>query len=134
MPPIKGQNILIIGGFSGIGAAVKKIRGAVPNATSGGGGGGGLFGITRGLVLDLLPIRTNLVSLGAMNTEMLREGEGREQLPQIMAKSSLTGKTGTSEEVAEAYIYLKKDTNTTESCVSTSGGALVQSAENINFG
>ncbi|KAI0120414.1 putative short chain dehydrogenase/ reductase [Hypoxylon sp. NC0597] len=85
-----------------------------------------MFGIVRGLALDLLPIRTNLVSPGATNTEMLGEGEQREQVVAMMTKKALLGKIGTPEEVAEAYIYLMKDTNNTGSCVNTSGGALVQ--------
>jgi hypothetical protein len=35
------------------------------------------------------------------------------------------GKVGTAEEVAESYIYLMKDTNTTGGMVSTNGGALL---------
>ncbi|OTA80278.1 hypothetical protein M434DRAFT_86528 [Hypoxylon sp. CO27-5] len=85
-----------------------------------------MFGIVRGLALDLLPIRTNLVSPGATNTEALGEGERREQVVAMMTKNALLGKIGTPEEVAEAYVYLMKDTNSTGSCVSTNGGALVQ--------
>lgn len=85
-----------------------------------------LSGITRGLALDLVPVRANLVSPGATNTEMFGEGEAREQMVAYIAKSALLGKVGTPEEVAEAYLYLMKDTNNTGSCVETNGGVLVQ--------
>ncbi|KAI1403896.1 putative short chain dehydrogenase/ reductase [Hypoxylon fuscum] len=82
-----------------------------------------LFGITRGLALDLAPImRVNLVSPGATDTEMLGSAEERAQWVGMTAQTSLLGRIGTPEEVAEAYIYLMKDTNNTGSCVSTNGG------------
>ncbi|KAI1141863.1 putative short chain dehydrogenase/ reductase [Hypoxylon sp. FL0543] len=88
-----------------------------------------IFGTVRGLALDLLPIRTNVVSPGAVKTEMLGKGEQLEQAAAVLAKSCLLRKIGTPEEVAEAYIYLMKDTNTTGSCVSTNGGALIRDIE-----
>ncbi|KAI4871148.1 putative short chain dehydrogenase/ reductase [Hypoxylon rubiginosum] len=84
-----------------------------------------LLGATRGLALDLAPIRVNLVSPGATDTGMLRTGEEWVQRTRMMAETSLLGKIGTPEEVAEAYLYLMRDTNSTGSCVSTNGGALV---------
>ncbi|KAI0378945.1 putative short chain dehydrogenase/ reductase [Hypomontagnella monticulosa] len=87
------------------------------------GWGASLFGTMRGLALDLAPIRVNLVSPGLVDTRLINEW--RDQLT-AMAKASLLGKIGTPEEVAEAYIYLMKDTNATGSAVSTNGGALVQ--------
>ncbi|KAK6956560.1 hypothetical protein Daesc_001838 [Daldinia eschscholtzii] len=82
-----------------------------------------LFGTTRGLALDLAPVRVNLVSPGPTDTQT---GEDWARWVEMMTKESLLGKIGTPEEVAEAYIYLMKDTNSTGSCVSTNGGSLVQ--------
>ncbi|KAI1472653.1 putative short chain dehydrogenase/ reductase [Daldinia caldariorum] len=82
-----------------------------------------LYGTTRGLALDLAPVRVNLVSPGLTDTQT---GEDWARWVKEMAKTSLLGKVGTPEEVAEAYIYLMKDTNSTGSCVSTNGGVLVQ--------
>lgn len=84
----------------------------------------GLHGMTRSLAVDLKPVRVNLVSPGATDTEIW--GANREKIKEAMAKESLLGKVGTAEEVAEAYIYLMKDTNATGACVSTSGGILLQ--------
>ncbi|KAI1452786.1 putative short chain dehydrogenase/ reductase [Annulohypoxylon moriforme] len=103
------------------------------NMTVASGWGAALSGITRGLALDLAPVRANLVSPGATNTEMFGEGEARENLVAYMTKSALLGKIGTPEEVAEAYVYLMKDSNSTGSCVSTNGGVLVQSSETLSL-
>lgn len=88
------------------------------------GWGAALFGIVRTLALDLAPIRVNLVSPGTTNTEI--QGPEREKKMAAAAERALLGKVGTPEEVAEAYIYLMKDSNNTGTCVSTSGGDLVQ--------
>ena len=83
-----------------------------------------LYGLTRNLALDLKPARVNLVSPGSTDTELW--GENREQMREMVAKNAFMGKAGTADEVAEAYIYLMKDTNATGSMISTSGGWLVQ--------
>lgn len=85
-----------------------------------------LFGLTRTLALDLAPIRVNYVSPGPTDTEMWGEGEQRAHRREMFTKTALLGKPGSAEEVAEAYIYLMKDSNNTGSCVSTSGGVLLQ--------
>jgi NAD(P)-dependent dehydrogenase (short-subunit alcohol dehydrogenase family) len=51
---------------------------------------------------------------------------GRAQLKQRITEMSLLGKPGSPAEVAEAYIYLMKDSNTTGATINTSGGALIQ--------
>jgi NAD(P)-dependent dehydrogenase (short-subunit alcohol dehydrogenase family) len=86
--------------------------------------GAGLYGMTRNLALDLKPLRVNLVSPGAVNTEMW--GPSREAFAAQVAKTALLGKVATADEVAESYIYLMKDTNATASIVSTNGGSLIQ--------
>ncbi|KAL1967360.1 hypothetical protein VTN77DRAFT_3144 [Rasamsonia byssochlamydoides] len=84
----------------------------------------GLHGMTRNLALDLKPLRVNLVSPGAVDTELW--GPDREKLIAEFAKTAHLGKVATAEEVAESYIYLMKDTNATGSVVSTNGGSLLQ--------
>lgn len=88
--------------------------------------GAALLGLTRSLALDLAPIRVNSVSPGPTDTEMWGYGEQRVQMREMYTKVALLGKPGSAEEVAEAYIYLMKDSNNTGSCVSTSGGVLLQ--------
>jgi len=98
----------------------------VKGYTMGAAWGAALFGIIRNLALDLAPIRVNVVSPGATDTEMWGNDEQRAQRREMYSKMALLGKAGHAEEVAEAYIYLMKDSNNTGSCVSTSGGVLIQ--------
>ncbi|KAL4983297.1 hypothetical protein BDW68DRAFT_169247 [Aspergillus falconensis] len=65
----------------------------------------GLVGATRNLALDLKPLRVNIVSPGAVATPLW----GEQGVPEGVAANTLTGKVGTVDEVAEAYIYLMKD-------------------------
>lgn len=84
----------------------------------------GLAGLTRALALDLAPVRVNLVSPGATDTEMWGSGDAREQRRAYHIQTALLGKVGSAEEVGEAYIYLLKDTNATGTTVNSSGGDL----------
>jgi len=61
---------------------------------------------------------------GATDTEMW--GQYRDAMRDMIAKSALLGKPGSPDEVAEAYIYLMKDTNATGSIVSSNGGKSLQ--------
>ncbi|TVY77465.1 Short-chain dehydrogenase/reductase ATR9 [Fusarium oxysporum f. sp. cubense] len=81
----------------------------------------GLQGLTRNLALDLKPLRVNLVSPGVVDTPLHGVGGVNDE----MRNHVTLGKVGTPEEVAEAYIYLMKDTNVTGSCISTNGGSLL---------
>ena len=63
----------------------------------------------------------NLVSPGVVDTPLHGPGGVSEDF-----KSATTlGKVGTPEEVAEAYLYLMKDTNATGSSISTNAGSLL---------
>ncbi|KAM5349613.1 hypothetical protein ACJ41O_006118 [Fusarium nematophilum] len=81
----------------------------------------GLQGLTRNLALDLKPLRVNLVSPGVVSTPLHGPGGIQDE----MKSHTTLGKVGTPDEVAEAYIYLMKDTNVTGSCISTNGGSLL---------
>jgi hypothetical protein len=48
-----------------------------------------------------------------------------DEVAEMLAKRTTLGKVGSVEEVAEAYVYLMKDTNATGSCVSTNSGSLL---------
>jgi NAD(P)-dependent dehydrogenase (short-subunit alcohol dehydrogenase family) len=86
----------------------------------------GLYGMTRALALDLAPIRVNIVSPGATETEMWGDEAQRAARREMMKKLLLLGKAGTPEEVGEAYIYLMKDSNATGTVVHSDGGSLIQ--------
>ncbi|EAQ83180.1 hypothetical protein CHGG_09584 [Chaetomium globosum CBS 148.51] len=85
-----------------------------------------LTGFARSLAVEIAPIRVNLVSPGSTDTD--HHGPPEVRIPKMaaVAKASLLGKVGTAEDVAEAYIYLMKDSNCTGSTVSTEGGSLLQ--------
>lgn len=86
-----------------------------------------LHGLNRGLAVDLKPIRVNLVSPGAVDTELwagLSEEQRQERFKMFESKSA-TGKVGQVTDVTEAYLYLMKDRNITGSIISTNSGALV---------
>ncbi|KAL1963684.1 hypothetical protein VTN77DRAFT_7888 [Rasamsonia byssochlamydoides] len=84
----------------------------------------GLKGLTRNLALDLRPIRVNIVSPGFVETELWQnmEAEKREPLFDWVRNTMPTAKVGTPEEVAEAYLWLMKDTNVTGSVACTNAG------------
>ncbi|RYP89465.1 hypothetical protein DL769_000016 [Monosporascus sp. CRB-8-3] len=82
------------------------------------------YGLTRNLAFDLAPRRVNLVSPGATETELW--GDYKEMIRDMAAKSSLLGKPGSPDEVAEAYIYLMKNTDATGSIVSSNAGSTLK--------
>ncbi|MCJ1290420.1 hypothetical protein MMC34_001958 [Xylographa carneopallida] len=87
----------------------------------------GLHGMTRGLALDMKPIRVNLVSPGAVHTP-LWDGMSKEAFEAFQKESSAktaTGVFGRAEDVAESYMGLLRDNNITGSVVSTNSGALL---------
>ena len=98
----------------------------VKGYAAGAGWAASLHGTVRSLALEMAPVRVNLVSPGAVVTEMWGpEGEARDRIAAAAAARLLLGKAGTPEEVGEAYIYLMKDTNNTGSNMTTNGGALI---------
>ena len=87
----------------------------------------GAHGLTRGLALDLKPARVNLISPGAVETELWDglEPQLREGLFKSVQSATTTGLIGQPEDVAEAYLYAMKDNNLTGSMISTNGGLLL---------
>ncbi|EKD14332.1 uncharacterized protein L3040_008316 [Drepanopeziza brunnea f. sp. 'multigermtubi'] len=84
----------------------------------------GLHGMTRNLALDLRPIRVNCVSPGPVDTELWKgmSEEQRKKMFENIASEVLTGKVGKPEEVAEAYLWLMKDSNVTGFVASSDSG------------
>jgi NAD(P)-dependent dehydrogenase (short-subunit alcohol dehydrogenase family) len=102
----------------------------IPNWTVSAAYATALQGMTRGLALDLAPlrVRVNLVNPGATDTELWgEEGSARRVgMRELVASTALLGKAGSVEEVAEAYIYLMRDSNATGAIVSSSSGSLLK--------
>ncbi|KAL4880372.1 NAD(P)-binding protein [Aspergillus karnatakaensis] len=89
--------------------------------------GGAVEGAMRGLAVDLKPIRVNIVSPGAVHTEILA-GMAKDELEgmlEFFRKTSTTGTVGNPQDVAEAYLYIMKDQFITGSIVETNGGRLL---------
>lgn len=91
----------------------------------------GLHSMMRGLALDLRPTRVNLISPGAVETElwdsMSKDDVGT--LKEGFKKASATGEIGRPEDVAEAYLYCMRDYNVTGSMISTNSGAMLMTGK-----
>ncbi|KAF3066689.1 putative oxidoreductase YkvO [Trichoderma lentiforme] len=87
--------------------------------------GGATEGLSRGLAVDLRPVRCNCVMLGGVETELLDFIPNREAVLESFRKETITGTVASPSEVAEAYVYLMKDSYATGAIVETTGGRLV---------
>lgn len=90
--------------------------------------GGSLEGLTRGLAVDLAPIRVNCVLLGPVNTELFARlpAEYKDQALETFAKSTVLNRVAQPDEVAEAYLYTMKDRFCTGSTIISDGGTLIK--------
>ncbi|TKX20784.1 hypothetical protein C1H76_7172 [Elsinoe australis] len=86
-----------------------------------------LHGLNRGLALDLKPIRCNLISPGAVDTDLWAgmSKEEKDRRFKYFSEKSTTGVVGKAEDVAEAYLYVMRDKNVSGSLISTNSGALL---------
>ncbi|CAK42498.1 uncharacterized protein An15g05250 [Aspergillus niger] len=104
-------------------------RPAAGLAVGGAAVGSALEGLTRGLAVELAPIRVNVVAPGAVETEIFeRLGPAREAYMEAFRRGTLTGKVGRPEDVAEAYIWCMKDGFVTGQRLGSDGGALLKGA------
>ncbi|KAJ6024069.1 hypothetical protein N7540_004866 [Penicillium herquei] len=83
-----------------------------------------LKGLTRNLALDLKPIRVNIVSPGFVETELWdhQPEEARKGLFEWIKTVTALEKIGYPDEIAEAFLWLMKDTNVTGSVAETNSG------------
>lgn len=90
----------------------------------------GVEGLRRSLSLELAPIRVNTVCPGAIQTELFDSFfSSKTELEEVLkgwAKESLLNKVGQPEEIAEAYLYLMKDTFATGTMVLSDGGKILK--------
>ncbi|KIW11152.1 hypothetical protein PV08_10452 [Exophiala spinifera] len=89
----------------------------------------GLHGMCRQFALDLAPLRVNIVSPGAVRTELwdtvITDPKVREAAIETYAKKMATGQVGNVDDVAESYLYLMKDKNVTGTVIRSDGGAFL---------
>lgn len=95
---------------------------------TGSGVGSAVEGLTRGLAVDLAPIRVNCVAPGAIPETDLWSGMDEKQMVEMLTylkKRSLTGQLGRAEDVAEAYSYLVRGNFTTGQTLILDGGEML---------
>lgn len=86
----------------------------------------GMYGMTRSLALELKPVRVNLISPGAVKTE-LWDGSFSDEATKAavfeqFGKGMATGVVGSVEDVVESYLYVLKDKNVTGTAIRSDGG------------
>jgi NAD(P)-dependent dehydrogenase (short-subunit alcohol dehydrogenase family) len=81
-------------------------------------------GLTRALAVELAPIRVNIVCPGVVKTPLWGNmtDMDREALYRQMEAKLLVGHVGEAEEVAEAYLYLMRQTYGTGQVLGVDGG------------
>jgi NAD(P)-dependent dehydrogenase (short-subunit alcohol dehydrogenase family) len=86
-----------------------------------------LHGATKNLALDLKPIRVNAVCPGPVVTELWKDMPevDRDAMYKSWAEKYPTGHAALPEEVAEAYLWLMKDTNVTGRVAASDSGSLL---------
>lgn len=86
---------------------------------------GGLYSMVKNLALDMSPLRVNLVSPGAVDTELWdgMSAEAKGQYFEGIKGKVLTRAVGKPEDVAEAYLYAMRDRNLTGETMNTNSGS-----------
>jgi len=83
----------------------------------------GVEGMSRGLAVDLAPVRVNLVAPGVIKTEALKSLP--EQALAGLTNATTVKRLGRPEDIAEAYLYFMKDGFVTGSILHSNGGRLL---------
>ena len=97
----------------------KPMRG-MPTVTA---GAMAMEGLTRGLALDLAPVRVNCVCPGVIETELFdRYGDARAQMLKVMTEKQLVPRPGTPAEAAESYLTCMRNTYMTGQVIKIEGG------------
>ncbi|PPQ94972.1 hypothetical protein CVT25_004217 [Psilocybe cyanescens] len=83
-----------------------------------------LEGLTRGLAVDLAPIRVNSVCAGLINTELVDKlfGDQKDNMVKAFTPKILLHRVGEPSECAEAYLFLMKCGYITGQRVDVEGG------------
>jgi len=85
-------------------------------------------GLTRGLAVDLAPVRVNCVCPGVIETELFnRYGDARHDMLKAMSQRQLIQRPGTPAEAAEAYLTCMRNTFMTGQVLKIEGGVALAS-------
>jgi NAD(P)-dependent dehydrogenase (short-subunit alcohol dehydrogenase family) len=80
-------------------------------------------GLTRGLAVDLAPVRVNCVCPGLIETELFdRYGDARHEMLKAMSQRQLIQRPGTPAEAAESYLTCMRNTFMTGQILKIEGG------------
>jgi len=84
-------------------------------------------GLTRALAIELAPTRVNIVSPGVVKTDLWLslDAATREQLYKATGEALPVKKVGESDEIAQTYLYLMKQTYSTGQVVIVDGGGVL---------
>ena len=87
----------------------------------------GIEGLTRGLALELAPIRVNCISPGLIKTEMYDtlDGDGRKTMFDGAAERLPVGRVGTPENIATQALALMANPYMTGSTIFVDGGGAI---------
>ncbi|TID02733.1 Tropinone reductase-like protein [Colletotrichum higginsianum] len=98
--------------------------------------GGAKNSLTRGLAVDLSPVRVNLVAPGAVQTAVLdsffesmgleKGSAGFEAAKTMLKNASVSGRIGDPEDVAEAYLSLMRNHFVTGTILDVNGGMFLK--------
>jgi NAD(P)-dependent dehydrogenase (short-subunit alcohol dehydrogenase family) len=88
---------------------------------------GAVEALTRGLALEMAPIRVNTVCAGMVKTPLWggMSGDEREAMYAKQAAALPVGRVGESEDIAEAYLYLMQSGFTTGQAIVVDGGSVI---------
>ncbi|CAK7245802.1 MAG: hypothetical protein STHCBS139747_007394 [Sporothrix thermara] len=88
---------------------------------------GGIETMSKGLAIDMAPVRVNTVLPGMVKTELWKvlPDEQRDVFFADMEKRLPVGAMGRPEDVAEAYLWLMKDRFATGTFAHSNGGSLI---------
>lgn len=80
-------------------------------------------GLTRGLAVDLAPVRVNCVCPGLIETELFAKyGEARHEMLKAISQKQLIPRPGTPAEAAESYLTCMRNTFMTGQILKIEGG------------
>ncbi|KAF1959384.1 NAD(P)-binding protein [Byssothecium circinans] len=90
--------------------------------------GSAVEGLSRGLAVDLKPIRVNVVAPGAIETPLLEkfvQAVGEEKAEEMRREGSLVGRWGSVGDCAEAYAWGMRDWFVTGVRIESNGGRML---------
>lgn len=84
-------------------------------------------GLTRGLAVDLAPLRVNTIRPGYVDTELMGKvlGDKKDEYLAMVAKKLLVRRIGRTEDIADAALFLMKNGYVTGIVLTVDGGHLL---------